>query len=86
VNVALFPSPIQVSVDAGFGCETGNGMLIGIETGNGLMGLVMNEVGSISRVPVGNFTINWRFDPATDRWMDMDGLRAGSPDQYSDQM
>jgi hypothetical protein len=68
VNVALFPSPIQVSVDAGFGCETGNGMLIGIETGSGLMGLVMNEIGLIFRIPVGNFTINWRYDPATGGW------------------
>jgi hypothetical protein len=77
----MLPEQIRVSLEAGAGSTTGHGMLIGFETGNGIQGIVIVEDGSIVRVPVSMFTIDWRYDAATDRWMDLEALRSAEPDQ-----
>lgn len=72
MTIALFPDPFRVSVDADMGSISGHGMLIGMETGNGLQGIIFVEDGRIVRVPVANFTIDWKYIPEADRWTDLE--------------
>jgi hypothetical protein len=81
VNVALLTEPLRVSVQAGGGCPTGHGMLIGLHTGNGLEGVVVNEYGELVLVPPSLFAVDWRYHAETDRWMDLDLLRSAETDQ-----
>jgi hypothetical protein len=88
IGVSLFPSgePLRVSVTADW-LDFRNGALIGLlaitskDDRVGLSGVVVAENGRIEIVSVSDFTVDWRYDTATDRWIDANAPRAEETDQ-----
>jgi len=78
-RVALFDEPLRVSIVDGY--PSRNGLLVGIEGGDTLRGIVCMEDGSISYVDAGNFTIDYRYDVLTDRWVDITVQKPDQTDQ-----
>lgn len=77
--IALFDEPPRVSITAP---EIADGsrvaLLLGFTDVNGLEGLLCLEDGSIMRIPVAAFTLDYRYEVETDRWIDQNAPR---PDQ-----
>ena len=75
MSIALFDDPLRVSLAADMGLSR-EGLLVGLA--DDLMGVVMQEDGSLTFVHPSHFTIQWRYNAETDRWAD---INTREPDQ-----
>jgi hypothetical protein len=71
--IGLFPAgePLRVTITADW-VGSRNGALIGFTIHEGeLLGLIVDEKGNVVRVERSDFTVDWRYDVETDRWVDV---------------
>jgi hypothetical protein len=73
--IALFEEPYRISIndsEASGGSRTG--LLLGLGTREGVLpsldGIVLLEDGMVTRLPVSTWSIDFRYDAETDRWVD----------------
>lgn len=73
MSIALFNEPPRVSINNLSGLSNRYGLLLGFSDpdGIGLIGLVCLEDGSVTRIHLNGFTIDYRYNAETDRWMDV---------------
>jgi hypothetical protein len=73
MSVSLFPAgePLRISISATW-INSRVGALIGVyEDEDRIQGIVVCEDGSMALVPFSDFTVDWRYDVETDRWVDV---------------
>ena len=77
----MFDEPIRGSASRSF-AATGHIMVLGLAVDEGSIAAVaVTEDGTVTLVPSGEWTIDWRYVTETDRWMDLDAIRSGETDQ-----
>jgi len=72
--IALFPSgePLRVTITAKW-ADSRTGALLGFgqDKPGSMFGIVVLESGSVASISTSEFTIDWRYEAETDRWVDL---------------
>jgi hypothetical protein len=70
--IALFDEPYRITInqpEAAAGSR--NGLLLGVLNGETFQGIVLLEDGSVTQLDSWMWTIDYRYEVESDRWMDV---------------